>query len=1585
MIDVSFDIFDAKFDEGLRQRQFERLCLHVFCYCCGIKTGVFQYDNHAGIETIDVNCAGKWTGFQAKYFTKDLPGHKKDFIESIATTRKHNTRVEKVYFFLPVNPPGVSSATDEAQKPTWMRETESYAAQKGIEIDWFGLSRFQSVFANEEMQYLARHYFCQNPDLWDFIASLRRISQSRLSMIRNEILFQGKRIHLEHSEEIERIEKADARTVTIVSGIGGVGKSAIVKDWFGSCTSDKVCALMMQPNEVVEQLGDAVLSKTWRATFNDFLAMTAGEHERRILVVDAAEKLADGKDLSELLVVLHGLLKGGWKVMLTTRSVFEKKIVSHFRTFLPDIKLDVLDVIPIGKDVLTDLSVKYGFELPANEQVGDAIRTSFNLAAYLSCEGLRAAESLKAFQDAVWLHFVMGDNPADTAGQTLCEYVEEKLRKDISGLLVSAPTADTGMLIRRGVMVQRRGSSGYLIAHDVYEEWAAVRVMNGKLQDLGLAEFEKYVASSHGLRRGLQFLVEQKLAEMNEIGSTFLWSLLVSKRDSTRIDFVLALLRSKHMGRFLKIHSRKLVERKSHAFENIVKGVYNFERGLAGDPLLSGRQVPQGSSWLEIIDFACANQEALQDVETPTLLLLMQDWALAHPENNTVTVSCAQFAWKAVELGEPTQAYSYRWKERLAELILSTSGCEKKFEEGIRNHLSTPPNARTRVLNEVCRLLMCEALSAFSIVAIRNYPQLVRDIAWKYWRPDRDPHERYHELEKSKYEYGLPEYGFDYFPPSSLQGPTYVLLRNDPAATIGFIIDFVNACVADAVRVNPKRFDTIALTLPDGERVKQWISLGLWDCYRDKGIGEHVPYLLKAMHMALERYLLEMTESREHDEICGHILWALLRRSKSASLTAVVVSIVTAHPMEFAKFGLVLIAERKIFICDARRHFAELQPDITRALFPFPKREHDLVRDEADKRSVRKQSLENVIWQYQIVGSKDIPDLKQRVEKLIDGYSEDWSEKSQAEKFWLTRIDVRRQKLKVSVDKKTNQALISSELILSEDMQARKEKNEAASGDQLRMMRLTTWGTERIQGKLPSKNSAYSDIKKVLQDVQWLLDRPAPALDELDVFEMTARRAAAAALIMFYQDELTLHLKHECERVLLSSLDLIFDDHYRRVKWDRVDIAVFAIPYLLPLLGWWQRMSVRKRFVLSLLDENGDDFLGTDRICDFGMAGVRAYCDRVGDKRFGELIQKAYRRHFLRYQAFVRYVMTPGGGSILWKMRIALCRMMRKMHVRVPASLSVEQWMAPRPKLKCRNLRRAYDRSFMVRFGLFSKTVGDDVAHLACNVIGFHFPTKLNRREEIMIVSNVKLVLEYLFREERGSNIARGHLYLSQLGRSYMKHLGCCVLNMSEDAREDFLAELEKVPQALRKPELLDACLRAQYNQRRADNFWKIWNGMLAIVAAGLKSSAYCSSENCQVLDVMALRPLYWEGDGLVWDGTDTELSAYFDSLVDQCGCYRSLIVSIMKFVLGAGRRFLLASLKWIDRAMVLSKDAFDYQDENAKQVKECFEQFAPLIAERIDEIKTDPEARKHCVSILDNLVAWNSLPAFRLREAIMR
>jgi hypothetical protein len=133
----------------------------------------------------------------------------------------------------------------------------------------------------------------------------------------------------------------------------------------------------------------------------------------------------------------------------------------------------------------------------------------------------------------------------------------------------------------------------------------------------------------------------------------------------------------------------------------------------------------------------------------------------------------------------------------------------------------------------------------------------------------------------------------------------------------------------------------------------------------------------------------------------------------------------------------------------------------------------------------------------------------------------------------------------------------------------------------------------------------------------------------------------------------------------------------------------------------------------------------------------------------------------------------------------------------------------------------------------------------------------------------------------------------------------------------------------------------------------------------------------------MALKPLYWDGDEVAWTNADIAISAYFDSLVAQCGSHRYLAVSVMKFAAGVGKRFLFQSLKWIDKILIQSQDEYDYDGDNAKMVVSQFEYLVPLIENQIGEINANNETRDHLISVLDYLITKNSFSAFRMREML--
>ena len=79
------------------------------------------------------------------------------------------------------------------------------------------------------------------------------------------------------------------------------------------------------------------------------------------------------------------------------------------------------------------------------------------------------------------------------------------------------------------------------------------------------------------------------------------------------------------------------------------------------------------------------------------------------------------------------------------------------------------------------------------------------------------------------------------------------------------------------------RINEIELEI-EGIKNKQYISNSLWQCYRGSGFPV-IPTLLKIMHMALEKFLLEECENDNFGDV-EKILKKVLLKSKSASLTA---------------------------------------------------------------------------------------------------------------------------------------------------------------------------------------------------------------------------------------------------------------------------------------------------------------------------------------------------------------------------------------------------------------------------------------------------------------------------------------------------------------------------------------------------------------------------------------------------------------------------------------------------------------------------------------------------------------------------
>src|SRR5262249_2670222 len=149
-----------------------------------------------------------------------------------------------------------------------------------------------------------------------------------------------------------------------------------------------------------------------------------------------------------------------------------------------------------------------------------------------------------------------------------------------------------------------------------------------------------------------------------------------------------------------------------------------------------------------------------------------------------------------------------------------------------------------------------------------------------------------HDIEQY---FNLTEGHFKYYPASAFQTPTFPLLQAAPKEAVDFILSFTNRSIEYFARSEFAKYEAeeIEVVVNDsGETVKQYICHRIWNIYRGTQVA---PDLLESIHMALERWLLMVAKIIAPDLLEQWCLY-LIKNSRSASITAVVVSVVLAEP-----------------------------------------------------------------------------------------------------------------------------------------------------------------------------------------------------------------------------------------------------------------------------------------------------------------------------------------------------------------------------------------------------------------------------------------------------------------------------------------------------------------------------------------------------------------------------------------------------------------------------------------------------------------------------------------------------------------
>lgn len=226
-LNIDWDLFKAKFN-GRETSKFEQMAYLLFASETGNPNGIFRYKNHPGIETEPVDFNGRSSGFQAKFLTSFSDG-KKDIIDSLTKAKVNHPGLEDIYIYTN-NEPGMAYK-NTGEKPGYMKDIENKASVLGMNVVWRLPSHIEAQLALPQNRYIYDIFFGDENSNYALSLSIDNHSDSLLALIHEDIEFHGECIHINrNSIASELVDQFTPGTILMVSGEGGSGKTALIKD-----------------------------------------------------------------------------------------------------------------------------------------------------------------------------------------------------------------------------------------------------------------------------------------------------------------------------------------------------------------------------------------------------------------------------------------------------------------------------------------------------------------------------------------------------------------------------------------------------------------------------------------------------------------------------------------------------------------------------------------------------------------------------------------------------------------------------------------------------------------------------------------------------------------------------------------------------------------------------------------------------------------------------------------------------------------------------------------------------------------------------------------------------------------------------------------------------------------------------------------------------------------------------------------------------------------------------------------------------------------------------------------------------------
>ena len=1581
--EINWNNFKTKFNEK-EQSSFEWLCYLLFCNEFKQNIGIPRYKNQAGIETDPIKINGKQIGWQAKFYDTRLSEHKGDFKKSIKTTKSKYPNINKIIFYINQD----FSQGKKENDPKYKTEIENYAVTNNIEIEWRTKSFFESPFVCEENATIVQHFFDLGKSVIDFINELTQHTESILKPIHSKITFSDNEIKIDRSEVIDNLGTIlNESPVVILSGKGGVGKTAVIKDFYNLLKEKSPIFVfkaiefnIFNINQIFKAFGDFTLS--------DFIK----EHQsftEKYIVIDSAEKLSDIERQEVFQEFLSLLLDSNWKIIFTTRHSYLDDLKYQLIEFYK-LKFQPLNINNLTEDELIKLSKKYKFNLPNNERLRELLLKPFYLNEYLQYyNDLDSTISFTDFKNALWEKQInkssYRNNNTHIKREDCFLKIAQK-RANTGNFFVKVDDCDDGILnrlISDEIIEYDKNAGGYFISQDIYEEWAFDKIIErGFRNSENHRNFYQNIGSSLPIRRAFRNWLSEKLFfKKEEIKSLIEATINDEKIESYWKDEILvSVMLSDYSENFIQLFKNKLLENNQEFLIKIIfllriacKEIDEDFLNLLGISKTKGIALktlftrPKGSGWICVINFINKHKEALGENHINIILPLLYDWNNKYKQGET-TKNASQIALFLYDKITKDGGFSYRThsetKEQLIKTILNGSFEIKEELTNIFNQVIEKKEIDHRSkYNALIHTVLSSLTDSCEIV--KYLPEQVLNLADLFW---------YKIPDETDYLYGssigveenfclADENHHDYYPSSALQTPILQLLWVSNKQTLDFILSFTNKTVECYSKSRLKyEIEEIEIFIDENESITQYINNRLWNMYRGTQVST---CLLESIHMALEKWMLEYAKIASEQDLEKWCLY-LIKNSKSASITAVVTSVMLSQPGKLFNIAKLLFQTKELFYYDTSRLILDQQQKNSLLMLRnsfgirtnFMNEIYENERITACDDAHRGHTLENIAINYQLFRSegeseKEAKKRQEIIWEIFDKYYEKLPEKSKETdsdmtwRLYLARMDSR--KMHPTTEEKEGQVLISLNPDIDPDLKKYSEDSLKKSSEPMKYSSLRLWSNYRFDRneKEYKKYKQYEDKPlSVITEVKEIIEGLKDDTDKnFSLFNRSIPAYASAVLIRDFDDILNQGNRKFCKKVIIDYAEIpLKSEHFSYQISDGTEPSIVILPQLVRMFPK-DNKKIKSLIFLLLLNP-------WKEISTFAARGI---LNTLWDISYEDAhsIFLGYLLLKPKYKKLMEIIREENYENNIYELSATqILKRFKKEHVE-----EIKKVMSNEMN---------YDEL----------TELDNASLGTLNTAFELLPLKTEHEVHKRFLEKIfKIISKKIFKDDDKTDYTLKHRFLEKYA--------CFILSRNSGEIEVYIKPfVDNFTDSRDMADFFQEFVLVEDKLNEYEKFWIVWDAFYnKIVELCQKESSYIYTK--EIVHNYLLAWPYWEKDAKEWHTLKDREKLFFKKVVEDIGHQPSVLYSISKLLNEIGSKFIDDGVVWISD--ILQKtNKMDSEKLEINTIYYIENIVRRYILRNRYKVKTTIQLKNQIIVILNFLFQKGSVTGYLLREDIL-